>query len=890
MEAADQSCDVIIFAARRTTSTSLLDIIRDLSALGLLRRIHVVDVDSIREGDLRVPCWIVENGTAWVEILQDNLASSRGVERVRICAVTEAAETVQSVTADEAHSLQGVVRASLSHVSVTPVHAVGVTLQGAPVTEELAWLGWHNVVVAPENSAAPAAGISPIVATDTTLRKSHLVASLCSLMGVWLDEGGCAFDNRELLPGRMLVASRSYTRHLSATDVEDELLRRLVSMDEGLPVPNSDGSSAWVIEDEVTAVTDMADHLLDKYRHVMPRTREAPRATPPKSIGALTAIKMLFSFLWHALKNAPRAFLDAAVNQISQRAASLVGSTVFGTGDSEYIVVVKGVRSDGRPASWAEVDDAVANAASRLGVPRMTEGSNADLSNLWKDFVHAGLTLMDAGNRSSDLPPMTKGGRSAVLGTADRVAPNPADVFEPTASVGGYVKGWRLSSIDVVQSRLLDDELGALAVNQPHLRSIVEKDRARLREWFQPRVQSFTGRVGSTLGRAVRDTRKEIADLVDGLGRAVQAAAVPDAIADEQDRLAKKLRLLILVAVVVVVGIIALVVLGPLSLVIGAIVCVLVVGSWLVSSLLTFMKGQRNLFAMLHRREELNTQIELLRKHLAEAIEDLRRLSRAYRQYLDWSRALGTFVQAPLGSAPPEGGRHLVVGTGLPRNCRIGLARPEQPVIEEVAMLLKQDLFTVGWASGFWDSFVSDVPDELGKDAYRVRADPEVLWSDPGIARHSVLTAWSQAVADRGIRAGTSPELRERVSELLSSADSDMTSRLLAQVETRSFGAGDIEPLDYASFIGGLDSVQRVGGSHQAFDRQMFAAAPHTSEPWQVTETWTGEPSHQLSRTVVVIQLSSGFPGYDLELGSQPGGDSPDMVPVSPGSARRPVM
>jgi hypothetical protein len=885
----DRVCDVTIFAARRATSTSLLDILRDLSALGLVRRTHVVDVDSIRPGDLRVPCWVVEDGSARVEILQDNLASSRAVERVRICALTEAAETVSSVTADEAHSLQGVVRASLPQVSITPVHAVGVSLQGAPATEELAWLGWHNVVTAPENSPAPTAGISPIVASDTTLRRTHLVVSLCSLMGLWRDEGGCPFDSRPLLPGRMIIASRSYIRHLSAAEVEDELLRRLVCMTEGLPVPSLDGASAWVIEDEVTAVTEMADHLLDKYRHVMPRKREMPRSTSPKPIGALTAIKLLFTFLWNVLKNAPRAFLDAAVNRISQQAASLVGSTVFGTGDSEYIVVVKGVRSDGRPASWAEVDEAVASAAARLGVPRMTEGSNADLSNLWKDFVHAALTLMDAGSRTPDLPPLTKGGRSAVVGAVDRVAPDPVDTYAPTASVAGHIKGWQLSSNDVVQTRLLDDELGALAESQPHLRSVVEKDRARLREWFQPRAQSFSGRVGSTLGRAVRDTRKEIAGLVDELGRAVQTAAVPDAIAAEQDRLAKTLRLLLLVTVAVVVGVIALVALGPLTLMIGGIVCLVVVISWLVSSLLTFMKGQRNLFAMLHRREELNTQIEVLRRHLADAIEDLRRLSRAYRQYLDWSRALGAFVQAPLGSAPVEGDHHLVVGTGLPRNCRIGLAHPEQPVIDEVAMLLKRDLFTVGWASDFWGLFIADVPAELGKDAYRVRADSELLWSDPGIARHSVLTAWSHAIVARGIRTGAAPELRERVSELLSSAHPDLATRLLAQVETRSFGTADLEILDYASFMSGLDSGQRVGAD-QAFDRQMFASAPQVSEPWQVAETWTGEPSRRLSRTVVVTQLSSGFYGYDLELGRQTGGEPLELAPSSSGSAVRPPM
>jgi len=890
LQAPDQKCDVTIVAARRATSTSLLDILRDLSALGFLRPVYVVDVDSLRPGDLRVPCWIVENGAARVEILQEHLASSRAIERVRICAVTEAAETVHLVTADEAHALQRVVLASLPQVSVTPVHAIGVSLQGASPVEELAWLGWHNVAIAPENSAAPTEGISPIVAADTKLCRTHMVTSLCSLMGIWRGESGCAFDDRQLLPGQLVMASRSYVRHLSATDVENELLRRLVSMDEGLPVPRFDGSSAWVIEDEITAVAQMADQLLDKHRYVMRRKREMPRSTPAKPIGALQAVRMLFSFLWHALRNAPRAFLDAAVYRISQRAASLVGSTIFGTGDSTYIVVVKGVRSDGRPASWAEVDEAVADVASRLGVPSATESSNADLATLWKDFVGAGLTLMDAGSRSSDLPPVAKGGRRAVVGTADRVAPDPADTFEPSASLAGYIKGWQLSSIDVVQEWLLEDELAGLAESQPHLRSAVGKDRARLREWFQPRQRSYTGRVGFLLGKEIKQTREEIAGLVNALGQAVQTSAVPDEIAAEQSRLAKMLRLLLLVTVVLVLGLIALTALGPLTLIVGTLICVVVVISWLASSLLTFIKGQRHLFALLHRREELNTQIEVMRHQLADAIEDLRRLSRAYRQYLDWSRVLGTFAKAPLGSPPAKAGRPVVVGTGLPRNCRIGLARPEQPVIEEVAMRLKRDLFTVGWTSQFWDLFVADVPRELGNDAFRVREDSELLWSDPGVASHSVLTAWSEAVAARGIREGAAPELRARVSELLSGSDSEMTSQLLAQVEARSFGTGDIESLDYASFMCGLDSGQRVGGPPQAFDRQMFAATPQASEPWKVAETWTGQPSRQLSRTVVVTQLSSGFFPYDLTIGRPAGGSLIDHQPATVGSAQRPPM
>ena len=36
------------------------------------------------------------------------------------------------------------------------------------MTDDIGWLGWHNVAIAPENSLAPTQGASPIVynATD----------------------------------------------------------------------------------------------------------------------------------------------------------------------------------------------------------------------------------------------------------------------------------------------------------------------------------------------------------------------------------------------------------------------------------------------------------------------------------------------------------------------------------------------------------------------------------------------------------------------------------------------------------------------------------------------------------------------------------------------------
>ena len=55
------SSDLVVLAARRATHVTVLDVLRDWSSLGLVGPVCLVDVDSIRADELRIPAIVLES-------------------------------------------------------------------------------------------------------------------------------------------------------------------------------------------------------------------------------------------------------------------------------------------------------------------------------------------------------------------------------------------------------------------------------------------------------------------------------------------------------------------------------------------------------------------------------------------------------------------------------------------------------------------------------------------------------------------------------------------------------------------------------------------------------------------------------------------------------------
>ena len=699
--------------------------------------------------------------------------------------LSDAAEG-QAASQDAAMRLRTQIGEALPMATVEQVHVIGVahgSLAPAVDPSQLAWLGWHNVLVAPENSLAPTEGVAQVIySAKDPVRRTHLAGALCSLAGLWTAEQSAPLDGRQPAPGNTMMLGRTFTRQLSASAVESELLGRVSDVSRGYPAPLVDASPAEIVEDEVAAATAQADALAAKYPYVFASQRDLPQRTQAKAIGLGQAIKLFLSFLGKALLGAPRAFLDAALAEAARRTAAGATRIVFGGGDSAYKVVVKGIGPDGLPASFEQQDEHLVDLARQLPSPPSSQ-SNADLSELWRDFVSAGLTLLDAGARDGQLPPQMVGAKRAIVSTPTRIAPDPRDTFHVPDHVATYVKAREVAPYDVLGGGMAFQELSEAAAKQPHAAGELGQARSALQTWFGERERSYAGVFGRRLYAGVTSTRQEIETYSQALQAALSDAAVPQDIEQQQRTLASRLRIILAVAAALAAGAILLAVLGVIGLLVMAVILVLVLCGWFGMSFMTFMRGQQRLFQLLHERREAADHISLLQTNLQGAIGDLRRLLRAYRQYLDWARALGTFVQAPHGHVDAQADSNVLLGSGFPRNHRFGAALPEEAVLEQTAAQLNDDLYPVGWASDAWASFLADLP-PMGTEGYRIEQNPELLLSDPAIAQESLLTTWSLAVAERRWTGGVEA-LREKVARALTTKHRDLGSRLLARVSTR---------------------------------------------------------------------------------------------------------
>ena len=529
----------VVVAARAATMNLVTDVLLNWSTLGLVGPVHLVDLDAGDVHDPLVPSVLVQDGVRHAAALQSQLAeASRAASRLRLVVISDEGAAGR-VDPDAALRLLESVRRSIPAGQIVPVH-LRVRASDDPAGLEDAWHGWHNLLLAAENLRAPGHGVTLILRDPSHPRlRTHLCAALVTIAGLWEVQTSSLVDDREVSPARTWVALRTFSRHLSADPVEQALLERLSDVSDSFPRPHVEGVSARKVEDETGAATAMADQLVAKHEALLlKRDRPVPRRSAGEQIGAVRALKMLFAFLWSALRSAPAAFADRIVHAVSSGVAGTVSGLVFGASDSEYEVVVNGIRRDGSLASWGEVDEAVEAVAARLGGAPVHAGGAA-LSAVWRDYVAAGLTLLDGANRSTGLPPVTMGTHRAVVSRPDHVAHHPDSSFEVSDEIAAYLSVASMAPNDPMGARLFEQEIRELAEKQPQLRGRVEVLVERLRSWRDEREKSFSGRVGMRVAKAVHDTRAEISALVSELRAAQSAQSMPDSIAEQQASLSK---------------------------------------------------------------------------------------------------------------------------------------------------------------------------------------------------------------------------------------------------------------------------------------------------------------------------------------------------------------
>ncbi len=380
--------------------------------------------------------------------------------------------------------------------------------------------------------------------------------------------------------------------------------------------------------------------------------------------------------------------------------------------------------------------------------------------------------------------------------------------------------------------------------------------RRRMAEWSDSTRRSYSGRVGAHIATTIADLRAEALHHQRRLAEHSEQGGLPEDVRRQQATLGAITWVMVLVAGLVTGG---LILAGRGDLLTWDRVAVRAGLFWAVTIavlLVVFIRRQRALFQLIHRRDAARHEVESTLHNLSATLADLRRMLAVNRQYLDWNKALAAFVSAPWGDVAEVAGRTAELGPGFPHNHRFGQVLPESSSATELIRELQGRLLPPGWLSEAWEQFIGDLPEF--PDRHLVKSDPGLLFSDARMGEKPVLTLWSEAVS-RAPRQDVATALRTRLEELVERAPGEV-SRKVSWLD----GDGQRHETAYEEFAAGVTAEQADNSTaHREFSRRIFVAAPDTVDPWAVGDT----QFHDLTASggpQVLIELTQPIAARDL--------------------------
>lgn len=673
-------------------------------------------------------------------------------------------------------------RALIARPGVTP-----------PPDAQIAVDGWHNLLIAPEDGRGPGVGLGrfTLPASGSAADIGRYAAPvIAGALGLWRGLDFVPVGEEWVPPGNVVRLVRSYYRRLETVAAEADLRRQLLSHDGRMPLPSSQQGQIVYADNDARAAGEMADRFWRKNsRHLVGSRTEYPAPEAKEEVGAWQAIKLFLSFMWAALLNAPAVWWRGVVDRFSEGVASTINRTVFGNDDSAYEVVFNGRTAKGKPAGWADIarassqlNDTLA-AGTGVTVPK---GGRADLAELWQDYSQAALTLADAGPRSDQLPPAQSGFDRAVLREAGNVVPGPAARF---ADIPGVVAAAidipGVDATDKLGIDFLKYNLQEFERTRPDQGADARTTITKLDEWQQRHADGF----GVLLGRKIAETFNGVyAEVLDLLRKLQVPLEPPPEMDSANKKLARWIQIGFIFSLLVTAAVVYVNRLGRLS---WWLATTIAVGVFLFSILLIGWKyymTQKELLHLLHRRKATIAVRTVHHKRLLEALRDLERLAQAYSEYLSWSRAIGSFLSAPLGPNNQGDAALLRVSWGLPLSTGIAYAAPADADIAATVGRLRHDLFRTSWLSPLWEELVHRAfPPNAGTVNVDLNRSP--LWSEPGAGSGSTLDRWSTDLFDGKLTSTGAERTWQQARALLGGPAAGGPGMLVSQVQDSSGAA-----------------------------------------------------------------------------------------------------
>ncbi|PND52229.1 MULTISPECIES: hypothetical protein [Rhodococcus] len=850
-----------VFLASTGPALGVRDVLRDLSTAGLVAPFVWVDDAGVTPGGARIPAVETACGADTTVVLQDVLASRR-VDVVRLCVIVPGARGTDPVRVESERALADLLSSNSGGARLVRLRTVLRRPGDTPSDSvAVALAGWHNLLVAPEDSRGPGMGHESLTeTTDPVDVGRHAAPVIAGIVGLWTDAEHAPFDEQPVLPGSTLRVVRSFYRRLDTSHAEHELRTHLLDFGGQLPLPRDAGTAVVYADDVPAATRTMAQALWVKHRHLLQGERvSAPPADAPRLVKFTDALTMFFSFLVAVLRNAPAQWAARVGHRASAAVASAAQSTLFGSAQGARRVVVRGVDADGRRVGWSEYEAASRQIGAALdGATNTPQSAAPDLSSLWRDYARAALTLADAAERSPGLPTIQVGAHRAVLRSASDIVPGPDDEFTDIPGVvSATLNVHAAEAPDLLGIRDFQARLRELE-QDPTIGLDARRTSAALAGWVGRIRRSFAVTFGSILADGLSAGITEAGMLLERLNAAEAPRDLAEASADQQARMFRQVRIATLgfLAAAIVAGVLAWQELiswwtgGPVIA-----VCVLVwagVVAWICQ------RTQQYLEQLLVEREAASAAAAADRRNLRSALREIENLTAAYRQFLSWNRALGAFLAKPLGVTDHTHAVGRSIEWGMPRHSAVGIGSPEPAQVERVADALRQDMFGVGWLTEAWDSVVGSAGSSLGAAGLDIDRDPTLLAAKAGAGSGSPLDEWSLRF-HRGERQASGAALMwERALGELSGSRGDLARELLATIEHRADGAVRRYGID--EFLAGVGQPAAEG----FFDPAVFTDTAAMRGLTTVAETVSTRTPAGCGLVAVTTQYTEGIAAEDL--------------------------
>lgn len=836
--------------APHTQAEEILGVLTDYSAVGLVG--PFVWVDSADAGATSLPATAITDGRANPVVLQQIVTAHRH-ERLRLAVLVplEGPDACRVPLAVE-QQVEQLMRFGAMGAPVTLLRLLYTEGSASSVSADptLVLEGWHNLLIAPEDSAGPALGSVPLDRlTDPLDVARHVAPVVAGAAGLWAGIDHTPFDTLGILPGRTIRAVRSFYRQLDTTAVEEQLRTRLFDPTGRLPLPRGGTVPVVYIDDVPTATRSIAEDLWRKHRDVLRGPRVAVETGVVEQISIWAALKMFLAFLGAALRRAPSKWVSAVVGSVSSVVATTVQNVVFGRADSAFAVV-----SGAEPASWEDLGRSADALGAALAGPGGREHvAHQDLSPLWIDFVNAALTLADGGRRAARLEPVRVGAAVGVVRNCADVVPGAGDAFSAIpASLAAVIGVSTVQAPDVMAAAALRERL-TRSYGDPAAGVEARRAAADLDTWQAKAARSYAWQTGLILADFVDRTRTEVASLV----AQIRDTANRDAVDERLRRRQRTIGLILKTSGWTVFAALALLVAAAaggwvgwkFALITGAVL----LGLYLVIALGLFLLTQRDLFAEINLRQSQRSQLDAMDANLRTAVQDLSRLTGAYGQLLAWSRVLGAMLRVPFGASPQRRTSVGQLSDGLPRSTQLGVATPNRDNTDTAIRGIEQRIYQVGWLTGPWEQL-------LAAEAKELHEDPSVVFVMPGAGTGSALDRWSSAAAAGQLPATGADALWRQVQHMIADPRNPAADELAGAVFVPASG----RTVSAAEFSAGI--IGRRPDHAAPFAASLFTATALTAGRSAVAVDDPVVVRQGLGYRAVVVHAGDGLPPYDVAL------------------------